>query len=26
VAYTIEENDFMGNKTMQLHIKDLKLD
>ncbi len=26
VAYTVEENDFMGNKTMQLHIKDLKLD
>ena len=25
VAYTVEENDFMGNKTMQLHIKDLKL-
>lgn len=26
VAYTVEENDFMGNKTMQLHIKDIKLD
>lgn len=26
VAYTVEENDYMGNKTLQLHIKDIKLD
>ena len=26
VSYTLEENDFMGNKTLQLHIKDIKLD
>ncbi len=26
VAYTLEENEFMGNKTLQLNIKDIKLD
>lgn len=26
VSYTLEENDFMGNRTLQLHVKDIKLD
>lgn len=26
VAYTLEENEFMGNKSLQMHVKDIRLD